>query len=259
MFLSRLYFLILPVIVTVSSCCNNSSRAGIASESPYWGHFIAHAGGSIDGINYTNSLEALELSYSKGCKMFELDLVLTADGKIVASRGILNKTEAEFMAQRIAGKYTPMNMESINLWFENHPDAILVTDKFDDPERIYEEFLFVNRLIMELFTWEAIDKAIELGIKPMVTEKLFFGTSNIETVLKDKKIEYISMNYKRIFWNKKLLKKVKKAGVKNYVFNLELPIRNQPAEQYIWKHKMKFCYGIYANDLDILKPDSLNL
>jgi len=219
----------------------------------YWEYFIAHAGGSIDGINYTNSLEALDLSYSKGCRMFELDLTLTSDGKIVASRGILNKTEAEFMAQRIRKNYTPLNMESINIWFENHPDAILVTDKFNDPGRIYEEFLYRDRVIMELFTWEAIDKAIELGIKPMVTEKLFFKTSNIETVLKDKKIEYISMNYKRIFWNKRVLKRLKNAGVKNYVFNLEKPIRKQPAEEYIWKHKMKFCYGMYANDLELLK------
>ena len=47
-------------------------------------HYIAHAGGAIDGIRYTNSKEAILNSISKGAKYIELDLSLTRDGKLVA-------------------------------------------------------------------------------------------------------------------------------------------------------------------------------
>lgn len=240
-------FFLIAISILNFSCTKDDKK-----DDNYRDYFIAHAGGAIDGINYTNSLEALDLSYSKGCKLFELDLVFTTDGKIVAQHGPPEMTEAAFMSQRIEGKYTPMNMEAINRWFENHPDAVLITDKINFPERIYEEFLFCDRLIMELFSWEAIDRAIELKIKPLVTENLIFETENIEQVLKDKKIECIGMSYHRIKKNKTLLKQLKKNGIKNYVWSLENPINKQPAEKYIWNHEMDFCFGMYANDLDLL-------
>jgi len=222
----------------------------------YPNYFIAHAGGAIDGIKYTNCLEALNLSYSKGCKLFELDLTLTTDGKIVAQHDPPGITEAEFMSKPIAGKYTPMNMNAINLWFQNHPDAILVTDKTNDPVRIYNEFLFRDRVIMELFTWEAVDKAIELGIKPMVSENLILWDPHIEQTLENKNIEYICMS--RVYGipgNENLLRRLKKKEIKNYVFHLEQDVNGKPAEQYVWNNEMDFCYGMYANDLDLL--DSL--
>ena len=41
--------------------------------------FIAHAGGSIDGHRYTNSLEALNENYQKGFRLFELYIIKTKD------------------------------------------------------------------------------------------------------------------------------------------------------------------------------------
>jgi hypothetical protein len=259
------------LVVLLSSCCKENNCSDV-DEPPYWEHFIAHAGGAIDGDLYTNCLEALDLSYSKGCKLFELDLVLTTDGKIVAQHDPPGITEAEFMARPILGKYTPLNMEAINRWFQNHPDAILVTDKISDPQMIFDQFSFRNRVIMELFTWDAVDKAIELGIKPMVSENLIFGksekaiqmgipplppikTSDIEQILEDKKIEYICMS--RVYGisgNEEFLRRWKNKGIKNYVFHLELPvpISGISAEEYVWNYEMDFCYGMYANDLDLL-------
>ena len=244
---------------------NNDKEISKNKKTEYWEHFIAHAGGAIDGITYTNSLEAMDLSYSKGCRLFELDLVYSTDGKIVANHDPLERTEASFMSKLRCDKYSPMNMESINLWFQNHPDAILVTDKINDPERIFEEFLFPNRVIMELFTWKAVDKAIELGIKPMVSENLIFEKSDdkkhfkkIEKKLLKKKIKYICMSrYGRIKDNEDILKRWKKKGIKNYVFHLESPppIEGISTEEYVWNYEMDYCYGMYANNLDLL--DSL--
>jgi len=242
-------FLITIFVSMVFSCCNRP-------DNDSWKHFIAHAGGAIDGINYTNSLEALNLSYSKGCRLFELDLRLTTDGKIVAKHDPSKITEAKFMSQLIHSKYTPLNMETINRWFRDHPDAILITDKINDPQKIYDEFLFPDRVIMELFSWEAVDKAIELGIKPMVTGSLILDNPDIEQILEEKNIEYICMNRKYgIPGNEDLLRRLKEKGIKNYVFHLEHPINEQPAEHYVWNNEMDFCYGMYANDLSLL--DSL--
>jgi len=262
--LYRFRFLLTAIfLLSISSCCKQGDcRCDPGCNKEYWEYFIAHAGGAIDGVIYTNSLEAMELSYSKGCKLFELDLRLTTDDKLIAIHNEVNLNEAEFMSQLIAGQYTPMNMEAINDWFERHPDAILITDKINDPKRIYDEFLFPDRLIMELFTWEAVDEAIALGIKPMVSENLIFGkseepiepkrVSNIEKVLKEKNITYICMSRSRIPSHKVFLNRMKKNGIKNYVFHLEEPVNGQPGEQYVWENEMDYCYGMYANDLDLL-------
>ena len=272
------FFMVAISILTTPSCkkeeyyycdCdeNGDDDGDDGEKTDYTKFFIAHAGGAIDGLNYTNCLEALDLSYSKGCKLFELDLVKTTDNKFVAAHhweqyktmtdypGTIDDTplsEEEFLSLKIYGKYTPMNMDAINLWFQNHPDAILVTDKTNDPQKIYDDFLFRDRVIMELFSWAAIDKAIELGIKLLVTDGLFFETPDIEQVLEDKKIEYFGMGYNRVLGNENLLRRLKDKGLKNYVWGLESKINGQPPEEYVWNYGMNFCYGMYANDLDLL-------
>ena len=263
-------FFLLSIIILITSCCKDPNCKCDKETPEYWEHFIAHGGGEIDGIIFTNSLEALDLSYSKGCRLFELDLTITTDDKIVAKHSAPEITEAEFMSQLIEGKYTPMNMKSIVQWFTNHPDAILVTDKLNEPERLINEFPFPDRLIMELFTWKAVDKAIELGITPLVSENLIFGDSKealemgilptsrendaeIEQIFEEKKIEYIGMFRTRILGNEDWLRRLKEKGIKNYVFGIEFPIYGQPPEQYVWNYEMNFCYGMYADNLDLLK------
>ncbi len=44
---------------------------------------ITHAGGLLNGVAYTNSLEALEANYAAGRRIFEIDLIETSDGEIV--------------------------------------------------------------------------------------------------------------------------------------------------------------------------------
>ena len=45
--------------------------------------FIMHGAGEWNGYTYTNCLEAFESNYQKGCKVFEIDFMLTSDGVIV--------------------------------------------------------------------------------------------------------------------------------------------------------------------------------
>src|SRR5699024_8992758 len=47
-------------------------------------NIIAHAAGSIEEKIYTNSQEAFEINYRKGYKLFEIDITLSADNKVIA-------------------------------------------------------------------------------------------------------------------------------------------------------------------------------
>lgn len=46
---------------------------------------------------------------------------------------------------------TPLDMTAINDWFKAHPDAILVTDKVNEPRKFAGQFIDKKRLMMELF------------------------------------------------------------------------------------------------------------
>lgn len=110
---------------------------------------IAHAGGSISGNVLTNSREALEANYAIGTRWFEVDLLATSDGVLVASHdwtnwrrfvgdeGDATPTLEEFRARRIVarasahgvpGEYTPMTFADLEAFLDRHPDAVVVTD-----------------------------------------------------------------------------------------------------------------------------------
>ena len=129
-------------------------------------HYIAHAGGAIDGHPYTNSLEAVENSLKKGMQFIELDLALTTDSVLVAlhdwnsfnqltesAQGKAAMTYSEFKQQKIHGKYTPIDYLMIDSIMSNNPDLYLVTDKLSNPE-ILDKFLgkYRDRIVVEAFS-----------------------------------------------------------------------------------------------------------
>lgn len=118
---------------------------------------VIHALGSIDGVTYTNSKEALEYNYEAGKRLFECDLIMTADKQIVACHDweFWNKetnqddsmdedyipTLDAFMSHKVMGKYTPLSADDIMQFLKEHPDMYIITDtKYSEPEEIKEEF-----------------------------------------------------------------------------------------------------------------------
>ncbi|MBD5542787.1 MAG: hypothetical protein HDR01_00725 [Lachnospiraceae bacterium] len=100
---------------------------------------ISHALGGIDGIDYTNSYEALEFSYEKGQRVVEADFLFTSDGALVLRHyweddlGQENfdgsaPTLEEFKAMPIFSVYTPMTAEELAAYMSSHGDLYLVTD-----------------------------------------------------------------------------------------------------------------------------------
>jgi glycerophosphoryl diester phosphodiesterase len=162
--------------------------------------FIAHAGGAVQGNSYTNSLEALNASYKKGFRLFELDIIKTSDGEFVAAhdwniwqeqtgyQGITPVSLEVFNSYKILKDYNSLDMQAINTWFSSHKDALLITDKTRDIEQFANSFIDYKRLRMEIFTFPDVLIANALGVEPMLSE-------NRLNNLKDKTLEYIKEHH----------------------------------------------------------------
>lgn len=221
--------------------------------------FIAHAGGEIDGITYTNSLDALDHNYRKGFRLFELDIIKTSDGKFVAAhdwdywarltgyKGSLPVSEREFLQHRLLGKYTPLNMDAINQWFISHPDAILVTDKLNEPLSFAKAFVDKTRLMMELFTLEAVKEATGYGIRSAMPSQNVLESLEGDKLATLSKLGVKHVAFSRMFiaGNLSFVQRLKKNGIDAYVFHVNL--ENGKDEEYVVRHELDYVYGIYAD------------
>lgn len=108
---------------------------------------IAHALGSVAGRRETNSKEALDESYERGQRVFEVDLQLTSDGCLVCRHdwdqnaafnleqkcvGVMS--QEEFLKTPICYYYTPLNIDRLVALMTKYPDMYIVTDSKETDE-----------------------------------------------------------------------------------------------------------------------------
>lgn len=238
--------------------------------------FIAHAGGTIDGHTYTNSLEALNLNYKKGFRLFELDIVKTSDNIYAATHDwelwakqtdYADKVPPDrktFLERKILKNYTPMDIKAINTWFSNHPDATLVTDKVNDPIDFSNKFIDKNRLIMELFSLKTVKEGIYSKIKSPMPSFSVLNEINGDKIkfLEDLGITDISMSRRVINTKKEFIKKITDSGINIYAFHINFD--KGIDEIYVVCNENKYFYGIYADkwnfnaELDCSSQTQLN-
>lgn len=99
---------------------------------------IAHAGGEVAGVHYSNSVEAVEGSLAKGRKAIELDVVPCRDGFIFAHDGMeghygltsfLEVTQDAFVREhRFQQVYTPVSLDYLVATAARHPALRFVLD-----------------------------------------------------------------------------------------------------------------------------------
>lgn len=105
---------------------------------------IAHAGGSLRGMTYTNALEALEQNFARGTRWFEIDFLDASDGGYWAvhdwheiherlgipldgaGRGLVPH------AQSPSAPYRIPSLDEMLAWFAAHAEAHMVTDTKGD-------------------------------------------------------------------------------------------------------------------------------
>ena len=150
--------------------------------------YMAHALGGIDGQTYTNSREAIENTYNKGIRLFEVDVEFTSDDKLVCVHG-WNKEDYEerlgityneensvmtyeqFLNSKIKYKYDTMSFEDLVKYMEKYNDIYVMIDigkkSYEDTKKIYTEILnttkdknILNRMITGGHTTDMI-KAVK--------------------------------------------------------------------------------------------------
>lgn len=126
-----------------------SAHAWSAELKPYdWASrniLVAHANGVVDGFFGTNSREAFLQSYARGHRVFEMDLNLSSDHKLVGVHdwsaatlsGLGFKLPPQtslpisykaFKRQKIHGKFSTLGLWDVLHLLRKHQDAVLITD-----------------------------------------------------------------------------------------------------------------------------------
>ena len=108
---------------------------------------IAHGMGTVDGLATLNCLEGFQQQYAAGVRVFEADLRLTRDGKVVLRHDWWHyewqdginwaniPTREKFLSEKILKKYTPLSFRDLLLLMEQYPDICIITDtKFTDSD-----------------------------------------------------------------------------------------------------------------------------
>lgn len=114
--------------------------------------YVLHALGSINGDTKTNSIDALEMNYKDGFKIYEVDISLTSDDKLVLASGwnlidyksnigikYYNDSKAnvkdtntpsykEFMNFKIQDKYTATDYKTLIKFMNDHKDTYFIFD-----------------------------------------------------------------------------------------------------------------------------------
>ena len=244
--------------------------------------FIAHAGGSIANYRYLNTLEALNENYSKGLRLFELDLQLTSDNFIVAAhdweswkkmsgfKGDTPPTLNEFNEYKILDKFTALDFRKINSWFEENKDTLLVTDKINNIDAMNEQLKISNeRIIVETFSEESSIMFLKNGyriianidfLKNMSYPIQFLKRNNIKNISVSQriksKLENNFINYLKSFYKIDLEKKLLNNGFRFYAFNLN-DEKEKIAEKEILCNYRHFFYGMYVDRWDFNKSTDI--
>lgn len=149
--------------------------------SPVEARLVAHAGGAVRGLTYTNSREALDENYAKGYRVFELDFHWTTDDRLVLVHD-WDHTSSLFSTQPHVFSYKEfsacarrdglhqLTFEELHEWLRNHPDALVVTDTKANNERLVS-YLQKNardilpQLIVQIYRLSELRQARQLGCR----------------------------------------------------------------------------------------------
>lgn len=122
-------------------------------------YYIAHAGGAIDGRQYTNSREAVMKAIDDGYMYIELDLHQESDSTILCMHA---------PEDTIGMNLTPLTLNEALDIRKKHP-FVLVTDKIDAPD-ILDRYFADNKknLMVETFSWEQFIVLYDRGYTPIL-------------------------------------------------------------------------------------------
>jgi len=182
------------LICTLCSC--KIVKYEIDYEAPV---LISHAGGAIYGLRYTNSKQALDLSYRNGHRYIEMDFSMTTDNEIVAIHdwdsmalrmfgkvGRLSKSE--FLTLNTLSDLTVMDFEMLSNWLDKHPDVVIVTDIKEDNINVLKNMSLnykncFKRIIPQAYSIEEYNEIKKLGFERVIFTLYATNENNLKNVI----------------------------------------------------------------------------
>jgi len=154
---------------------------------------VAHAGGRVEDLDYTNSLEAINTSYDKGFRYIELDLAWTEDKHLVllhdwditmkqlfGVEGV--RAKHDFKQLKMVNDLTQMTLDDLAEWLKTHRDVHIITDI---PEGNVNGLIYIkekyaniqDQFIPQIYGFDEYDAVKALGYKDIIltlySEKLY--------------------------------------------------------------------------------------
>lgn len=222
--------------------------APITQSKPYWAWGepptaselllvprVAHAGGAVSGLTYTNSLEALEFNKDR-FDLFEVDLIMLGDGSVVClhdfdasaieylGKKISAETEiSEFLRLRnsVQGKVTPCTLEELEEWLIQNPTKKIVTDTKNSTLSILNRVSMglpnaKNRFIPQIYQLDEYEPVERLGFEDIIFTTYRFSQLNQELInfVKDANLFAVTITSTQV---PALAESITKLGVPIYV------------------------------------------
>lgn len=165
---------------------------------------IYHAAGGIDGLDYSNSRDALEHTLSLGSRFVEIDFRYTADGHLVCARDWADITAdgaaptlSAFRELKIYGKFATITAAELIGYMKAYPDlSIIIDTKEDGAVQVVRDLVglcgnddsLLGRFIIQLYDFES--KAAIVSAYPFADGQFLFtaykyGTGKPAEILKN--------------------------------------------------------------------------
>ena len=226
---------------------------------------IAHSGGGINGMKYTNSIEALNHNYERGFELFEIDFSWTLDNQVVClhdwgktAAWLLNYAEKEplNMDQFKALKndklnLTPCDLFSLNKWLTEHPKSFIITDfkgrNNEGLAMMLETIIDAKHRIIPQFTQpEHYETIKDMGFKHLIWTLFSYQGSNEDLIKHSSQMNLFAITMPPNRAKTSVSKNLHNIGIPTYVHTI-----NSQTEALDYQEK----YGLTSVYTDFLEKN----
>jgi len=223
---------------------------------------IAHAGGGIHGQNYSNSLEALDLNYANGFRIFEIDFSWTSDQQLVCLHDWEKRFKKVFgykIKQPLSFKefnqlldttngLHPCTLQSLDDWVKEHKDVKIITDvKYHNLKaivKILESYPnLTNNLIPQFYQPNEYQVLKKLGFNQLIWILYQYDGSYKSVVEHSNKMELLAVSMRASQAKKKFADQLRNNGHNIFVYTVN---DTKKVEKLVIKHNVS---GIYTDFL----------
>lgn len=207
----------------------NNAPDSVKNESSWFDHkIIAHATGAVGNKVYTNSIEAFEENYRKGSRLFEIDVLLSSNNKIIVAHDLNRKYVSSLLTQ--------LDFLSLAKLMKKYPNTFVIIDgkttSNDDTLALYKHISketknfdrdILRRFIPQMFYEKDLNIIREYGFYDVLyaVGREDFTYLSIADYCKENKIKAITFP-KRLL-NKEFVDVLAKNDILVYAYVLNRP------------------------------------